>query len=325
MKKKVLVSGVCGFIFSNFIRYVQNNALYSNYEFVSVDKLVQPYNKDNVLSEHRLHIADIADQDIMDKIFSIERPNIVINAAAETNVDNSIKFAFNFIHSNVLGTQVMVDLSLKYGVERFIQISTDEVYGQLKDMSSLAFIENINPLSPRNPYSASKAAAEFIVAAAHETHGLQYNITRCVNNFGPRQNPQNLVPKIITSVLSGQKIPIHGSGLQHREWLYVEDNCSAIMKIAMDAPPNEIYNIGSGKEMPNIEMVKNICKIMNISNIENSVKYIEDRKGHDFRYKVDCSKLHELGWKPAYTFEQGIKQCVDWYVERKHMYIGGNN
>jgi dTDP-glucose 4,6-dehydratase len=315
--KKVLVSGSCGFIFSNFIRYVQNNPLYSDYEFVSVDKLVLPYNFKNILPNHQLYIGDIADQHFMDMVFKKEKPDIVINAAAESNVDESIKFAFSFVHSNVLGTQVMVDMSLKYGVERYVQVSTDECYGQLKHISDRSWTEE-SVSYPRNPYAASKYASELIVKAAHETHGLQYNITRCCNNFGSRQNPRNLVPKIITSILINKPIPIHGNGSQYREWLYVEDNCSAIMKIIMDAPLNETYNIGSGIEMSNLRMVENICKIMNV---EKNIEFVQDRKGHDFRYSVDCTKLEKLGWRPKYKFDDGMKKTIEWYIENQHSYL----
>lgn len=314
--KKILVTGSCGFIFSNFMRKVMSKK--SDYKFVSVDKVIAPYNRPNVYlnKDHPFYMGDIADEQFMDNIFAIEKPNIVIHGAAESFVDDSIKSAGPFIHSNVVGTQVMTDVAVKYGVEKFIYISTDEVYGQLKNNKEASWAED-QPINPRNPYSASKAAGELIVKAANQTHGLNYNITRSSNNYGSLQPPRNLVPKVITSLLAGQPIPIHGDGKNFREWLFVEDNCDAIMHILNKAPVNEIYNIGSGIEKTNLEMVNAIANIVGGNPIINFVK---DRAGHDFRYSVDCSKLKELGWKTNYTFDQGLKKCVNWYVDNKEYF-----
>jgi dTDP-glucose 4,6-dehydratase len=307
---KILVTGSCGFIFSNFMRKVILENL--PYEFVSVDKVIAPYNLHNVNKnkDHSFYMGDIADELFMNNIFAIERPDIVIHGAAESFVDDSIKSAGPFIHSNVVGTQVLVDMSVKYSVNRFLYVSTDEVYGQLKDSQDASWSES-SPLNPRNPYSASKAAGELIVRAASQTHGLKYNITRSCNNYGPGQPPRNLVPKIVSCALNNTSVPIHGNGKQFREWIYVDDHCSAIMKIVEHAPKNEVYNIGSGVEYTNLQMVQKISKIIGTS---TQVSFVKDRLGHDFRYSVNCSKIHELGWQPQYTFETGLDKCVKWYL-----------
>ena len=310
IRKKVLVTGSCGFIFSNFMRKVMSERL--PYEFVSVDKVLASYNYHNVAAnkDHTFYMGDIADESFMNNVFAIEKPDIVIHGAAESFVDDSIRSAGPFIHSNVVGTQVMVDMSLKYKVERFLYVSTDEVYGQLSPQET-SWTED-EPINPRNPYSASKAAGELIVKAAGQTHGLKYNITRCCNNYGPCQPPRNLVPKIISCALKNCAVPIHGNGKQFREWIYVEDHCSAIMKIINNAPANETYNIGSGIEYTNLKMVQRISKFINNTSI--AINFVKDRPGHDFRYSVDCSKIHELGWKPAHTFDEGMEKCTKWYL-----------
>lgn len=310
-KKKILVTGSCGFIFSNFMRKVMSENL--PYEFVSVDKVLARYNYHNVLinRDHTFYMGDIADETFMNNVFAIEKPDIIIHGAAESFVDDAIRSAGPFIHSNVVGTQVMVDMSIKYKIEKFIYISTDEVYGQLSAQDT-SWIET-DAINPRNPYSASKASGELIVRAASQTHGLKYNITRCCNNYGPCQPPRNLVPKIISCALTNQAVPIHGNGKQFREWIYVEDHCSAIMKIMEHAVDNEIYNIGSGIELTNLKMVQQISKLMGNTSI--SVNFIKDRPGHDFRYSVNCAKLYELGWKPQYTFDQGMSKCIKWHLD----------
>lgn len=308
--KKVLVTGSCGFIFSNFIRkvLVEN----TEYEFVSVDKLISPNNFRNILKNHPLHIGDVADVQFMDMVFRLEEPDIVIHGAAESFVDDSIKHAMPFVHSNVLGTQVMVDMAIKHGVEKFLYVSTDEVYGQLKSKEESSWTET-SPLNPRNPYSASKAAGELIVRAAHETHDLNYIVTRCCNNYGPRQPPRNLIPKIITCIMKNEKIPIHGRGKQFREWLFVEDHVTAIMKLINSDIINDTYNIGSGMELTNLEMVDKICNAMGKG--KHLISFVKDRPGHDFRYSIDCSKLKNLGWNNQLNFETGIEKCIKWYLD----------
>lgn len=314
--KKILVTGSCGFIFSNFMRKVMSQKF--NYKFASIDKVISSYNLPSVSlnQDHSFYMGDIADEQFIDNVFAIEKPNIIIHGAAESFVDDSIRSAGPFIHSNVVGTQVMTDMAVKYGVEKFVYISTDEVYGQLKDSNESSWTENVS-VNPRNPYSASKAAGELIVKAANQTHGLNYNITRSCNNYGPNQPPRNLVPKVITSILARQSIPIHGNGKNYREWLYVEDHCDAIMQIIDKAPVNEIYNIGSGIEKTNLEMVDAISAILNI---KQSINFIKDRAGHDFRYSIDCSKLKKLGWKTNYTFDKGLEKCINWYVDNREYF-----
>jgi dTDP-glucose 4,6-dehydratase len=292
----------------------------NEFNFVSVDKVLAPYNYPNVLinQDHPFYMGDIADEIFMNNVFAMHKPDIVINGAAESFVDDSIRSAGPFIHSNVVGTQVLVDLSLKYNVQKFIYCSTDEIYGQLQK-GEQSWTEN-SPINPRNPYSSSKACGELIVKAANQTHGLNYIITRCCNNFGPKQPPRNLVPKIITCSLNNTPIPIHGSGKQCREWIYVEDHCSAIimlMKSEIAGVVNETYNIGTGFEKSNLEMVKEICQ--KLEKKEN-ISFIKDRPGHDFRYSVNTSKINALGWKPKYSFSEGMDKCIEWYMKNQEFY-----
>jgi dTDP-glucose 4,6-dehydratase len=314
-KKKILVTGSCGFIFGNFIRKV----LYSckdQYEIVSVDK-VQNNAINSIYNNkgHVFHIADIRDQHVMDVIFQFERPDIVIHGAAETFVDSSLSDPNAFTSANVVGTQNIVNCCVKYGVGKMIYISTDEVYGQLTSEDEVGWDETA-PLNPRNPYSATKAAGELIVQAAHHTHGLIYNITRSSNNYGPRQFHEKLVPKAIKCVLEGKQIPIYGQGLQIRDWTHVFDNCNAILSILDKGKDNEIYNISANQELPNIEVIQKICNAMEKGH--ELITFIKDpRPGHDFRYSVNSSKLRQLGWKPGFKFKDGIVETVEWYTNNQ--------
>lgn len=311
-KKKILCTGSCGFIFSNFIRYVLRET--SEYAFVSVDKIDQKYSYNNLYANkgHKFYIGDISNEHFMDVLFDIEKPDIVINGAAESFVDESIKNPNSFITSNVLGTQVVVNNCLKYNVDRLVQISTDEIYGQLMSESEPSWTEE-SPLNPRNAYSASKASAELVVRAAGETHGLKYNITRSCNNFGPRQSVRNFIPKVIKNVLEKKPIPVYGEGAQIREWIHVADNCGAILKILRDAPLNEIYNISSNYEISNIELVNMLCNILGQGH--SLIEFVEDRRGHDFRYSVSSDKLKNLGWKPSFKFKNGLETTCNWYIQ----------
>lgn len=317
--KKVLVTGSCGFIFSNFIRkaiYDQNQKKDKKYVFVSVDRVTaNALNSMYWNRNHDFYPADIRDQHIVDIIFQREQPDIVVHGAAETFVDTSLTDPNSFVTSNVLGTQVIINACLKHKVEKLVYISTDEVYGQLTSESDAAWKEDAS-LNPRNPYSASKAAGELMVRAAHQTHGLIYNITRSSNCYGPRQLPEKLIPKAIKCVFEGQKIPIYGEGKQIRDWTYVADNCSAIMTVLDRGKPNEIYNISANQEFTNIETINLVCNALNKGH--ELISFIPDpRTGHDFRYAIDTTKIRELGWKPTYKFRDGVKDTVQWYIDNQ--------
>jgi dTDP-glucose 4,6-dehydratase len=318
--KKVLVTGTCGFIFGNFIRkaiYDQNQKKPEDrkYTFVSVDRVTaNAINSMYWNKNHVFHPADIRDQHVMDVIFQFEKPDIVIHGAAETFVDTSLKDPNSFVTSNILGTQVIINACLKHKVERLIYISTDEVYGQLGSESDPAWTEEA-VMAPRNPYSASKAAGELMVVAAHHTHGLIYNITRSSNCYGPRQLPEKLIPKAIKCVLDGQKIPIYGQGLRIRDWTYVADNCSGIMAVLEKGLPDEVYNISAHQEFTNIEVIQEICNAMEDGH--KLISFVSERPGHDFRYAIDTAKIHALGWKPSYKFKDGIRDTVQWYKDNQ--------
>lgn len=317
--KKVLVTGSCGFIFSNFIRkaiYDQNQKKEKKYSFVSIDRVTaNALNSMYWNKNHDFYPADLRDEHIIDVIFQREQPDIVIHGAAETFVDTSLKDPNSFVTSNVLGTQVVINMCLKHKVERLIYISTDEVYGQLTSESDPAWAETA-PLNPRNPYSASKAAGELMVRAAHQTHGLIYNITRSSNCYGPRQLPEKLVPKAIKCIMEGQKIPLYGQGQQIRDWTFVADNCTGIMTVLDKGAPNEVYNISANQEFTNVETINLVCNAM--SKGHDLITFIPDpRGGHDFRYSIDTTKIRELGWKPTYKFRDGIKDTVQWYLDNR--------
>lgn len=310
--KKILITGTAGFIFSNFIRKVINHP---DYQFVSIDKCVHSYNLNNLLTHnnHKFYLGDIGDMHFINNVFRLEKPDFVIHGAAESFVDDAIRNASNFTYSNVLGTQNIVDACLTYNIEKMIYISTDEVYGHLTSSKGNPWTEEFFP-RPRNPYSATKYAGECIVYAAHETHGLTYNITRTCNNYGPRQTPRNLVPKIITCLINDEPIPVHGDGSNIREWLYVDDNVDAIMKVLENGVANEIYNIGSGIELTNMEMINAISSIMGKKPIINHIK---NRPGHDFRYSINCDKIKNIKWNSRHSFHDGISKTIAWYLSNK--------
>lgn len=318
-KQKILLTGCFGFIFSNFIRQALTERLQDNYTFCLIDKitnntLFHNYHSNKVFED--VYILDIKDQHSIDRIFELEHPDIVIHAAAETNVDISLKNPNVFIESNVLGTQVLINSAIKYGIKKFIYISTDEVYGALANESEPSWTENSIP-NPKNPYSASKHSGESLVKAAHNSFGLPYIITRTCNNYGPRQTADKLIPRVIKCILHDEPIPIYGEGRQIRDWIYVSDNCAAIMKILNSDKINETYNISANCELSNLEMVQKICNI--IGKGHSLITHIKDpRPGHDFRYSLDASKIiKELGWKPKVKLSDGLGQCVDWFSLNK--------
>lgn len=326
--KTILVTGGAGFIGSNFVKYVLEK--HSQYKIVNIDALTYAGNLENLngiqtSSNYTFLKVDIRDREMIDKIFEIYSIDTVVNFAAESHVDRSIDEPEVFLTTNIIGTQVLLDTAKKYwkvnsndkyckeyklGV-KFLQVSTDEVYGTLGEMGM--FIETM-PMMPNSPYSASKASADLIVRAYHETFGMPINITRCSNNYGPYQFPEKLIPLIINNCLREKDLPVYGDGLQVRDWLHVSDHCIAINDVLHRGKDGEVYNIGGNNEKSNIEIVKLIIRTLGKS--ENLIKFVKDRPGHDRRYAIDNTKItSELNWKPTYTFEQGIKETIQWYLD----------
>lgn len=329
--KTILVTGGAGFIGSNFIRYMINK--YSDYHIINVDALTYAGNLENLkdVEDHpnyQFIKVDIRDRNKMDEIFNEYDITHVVNFAAESHVDRSIVEPEVFLTTNIIGTQVLLDVAKKHwkinpddkyckaykkGV-KFIQISTDEVYGDLSDTDG-KFVETM-PLLPNSPYSASKAAADLLVRAYHITYGMPMNITRCSNNYGPYQFPEKLIPLMINNCLNNRALPVYGDGMQIRDWLHVYDHCSAIDVVIHKGKNGEIYNIGGNNEKTNLEIVKII--INQLGKSEDLITFVKDRPGHDRRYAIDNTKITtELGWRPYYTFEKGIEETIEWYINNK--------
>lgn len=315
----IIVTGGAGFIGSNFIFYMMNKYPYSR--IVCVDKLTYAGNLSTlkpVLNnpQFRFVKADICDKKAMDKLFNEERPDVVVNFAAESHVDRSIVNPQVFLETNIIGTSVLMDACRKYSVKRFHQVSTDEVYGDLPlDRPDLFFHED-TPLHTSSPYSSSKAAADLLVMAYYRTYGLPVTISRCSNNYGPYQFPEKLIPLMIANCLANKPLPVYGEGINVRDWLYVEDHCKAIDLIIHEGKVGEVYNIGGHNEMRNIDIVKLILK--ELGKDESLITYVTDRKGHDQRYAIDPTKIHsELGWLPETKFKDGIKKTIQWYLDNK--------
>lgn len=312
---KLLVTGGAGFIGSNFVLYMLNK--YPNYKIVNVDALTYAGNLENLTEiqnnpNYRFVKANIADVQVIDELFR-EGVDVVVNFAAESHVDRSILEPEIFVKTNVLGTQVLLDAAKKYGVTKFVQVSTDEVYGSLGETG---LFSETTPLTPNSPYSASKAGGDLLVRAYHETFGLPINITRCSNNYGPYQFPEKLIPLMIANALNDKQLPIYGDGLNIRDWLYVEDHCSAIDLVIHKGCNGEVYNIGGNNERTNIHIVKTI--LGHLGKPDSLIKYVEDRLGHDRRYGIDATKIvTELGWKPKHTFETGIQETINWYLNNR--------
>ena len=312
---KILVTGGAGFIGSNFIRYLLNH--HPAYTIINIDKLTYAGNLDNlkdVEGNHRYFFVrgDIADSECVTRIID-DGVDAIVNFAAESHVDRSIEDAGIFLKTNVLGTQVLLEAGRRKGIKRFIQVSTDEVYGSLGPEGS--FTED-SPLKPNSPYAASKTAADLLVRAYHKTFGFPGIITRCSNNYGPYQFPEKLIPLFITNALAQEPLPLYGDGLNIRDWIQVEDHCQAIDLILHQGASGEIYNIGGGAEKTNLELTRIILKKLNRP--ETLIRYVKDRPGHDRRYAIDPGKLkRELGWKPLYTFERGIEETIRWYGENR--------
>ncbi len=312
--KKVIITGGAGFIGSNFIRLVLAER---NWQVVNVDMITYAGNPENLKDlaqnpHYTFYQADIADEKAMRKIFEKEKPDGVINFAAETHVDRSIADPDPFIRSNILGTKVLLDLSKTFGVKKYHQVSTDEVYGDLGDTTGTYFSE-LTPLSPNCPYAATKASADLLVASWGETYGLPVVITRCSNNYGPYQFPEKLIPFMLSKALKNEDLTLYGDGLNVRDWLHVQDHCEAILLVFEQSKIGEIWNIGGHNEKTNIEIAELIIK--NVPDCTSKITFIKDRAAHDRRYAMDASKLErELGWVPKWTFEKGIGATIDWYL-----------
>ena len=317
--KTILVTGGAGFIGSNFVYYMLKK--HPDYKIVCVDKLTYAGNLetlDEALKNplFRFVKADITDREAIYKLFEEENFTAVVNFAAESHVDRSIEEPEVFLKTNILGTQVLLDASRKYGNLRYHQVSTDEVYGDLPlDRPDLFFKEE-TPIHTSSPYSASKASADLLVTAYHRTYGLPVTISRCSNNYGPYHFPEKLIPLMIANALNDKPLPVYGDGKNVRDWLYVEDHCKAIDMILESGKIGEVYNIGGHNEKTNLEVVKTVLSILGKS--EDLITYVKDRPGHDMRYAIDPTKIkNELGWYPETTFEEGIKKTVEWYLSNK--------
>lgn len=315
----ILVTGGAGFIGANFIFYMLEH--HPEDRIVCVDKLTYAGNLSTLSpvmerENFRFVRADICDREAVYGLFEEEHPDIVVNFAAESHVDRSIEDPGLFLQTNILGTAVMMDACRKYGVRRFHQVSTDEVYGDLPlDRPDLFFTES-TPLHTSSPYSSSKASADLLALAYYRTYGLPVTLSRCSNNYGPYQFPEKLIPLMIANALNDKPLPVYGEGLNVRDWLYVEDHCRAIDLILRKGREGEVYNIGGHNEMRNIDIVKLICKALDKP--ESLITYVADRKGHDMRYAIDPAKIHgELGWLPTTMFAEGIQKTIRWYLDNR--------
>lgn len=326
---KILVTGGAGFIGANFIYYMLDKYAKEGIDIVCVDALTYAGNIKTLAPiecllgkekyskcKYGFYKADITDKPKLFSIFEKELPEIVVNFAAESHVDRSIENPEIFLKTNIIGTQILMEASLKYKVQRFHQVSTDEVYGDLPlDKPELTFSEK-TPINTSSPYSASKAAADLLVQAYHRTYGLPITISRCSNNYGPYQFPEKLIPLMITNCMENKKLPVYGEGKNVRDWLYVQDHCEAIDLILRNGNVGEVYNIGGNNEHPNIEIVRFIASEFGKS--DDAIAFVEDRKGHDLRYAIDASKIRqELGWTPEISFRDGIKATIQWYVDNR--------
>ncbi len=321
----IIVTGGAGFIGSNFIFHILNE--YPDYRIVCLDCLTYAGNLSTlalVMDNHNFRFVkeSITDREAVYKLFEEEHPDIVVNFAAESHVDRSIENPEVFLDTNIKGTAVLMDACRKYGIKRYHQVSTDEVYGDLPlDRPELFFTEE-TPIHTSSPYSSSKAAADLLVLAYHRTYGLPVTISRCSNNYGPYQFPEKLIPLMIVNCLSGKPLPVYGKGLNIRDWLYVEDHCKAIDLIVHKGRVGEVYNVGGHNEMRNIDIVNLICqeleRLGQIRNAKGLITHVTDRKGHDMRYAIDPTKIHnELGWLPEIKFADGIKKTIQWYLDNR--------
>jgi dTDP-glucose 4,6-dehydratase len=311
---KILITGGAGFIGANYIQYMLNK--YPNYDIVNIDALTYCGNLENLKNFQDHHNYEFIKGDINNSKLINEIINddieYIVNFAAESHVDRSITNPKIFLESNIVGTQTLLEAGKKHDIKKFIQISTDEVYGSLGKEGY--FTEN-TPLSPNSPYSASKAGADLLVRAYNETYDFPVNITRCSNNYGPYQFPEKLIPLMINNALKNKKLPVYGDGKNIRDWLHVYDHCTAIDLVLHKGKIGDVYNIGGNNEKENIEIVKLILKYLNKD--ESLIKFIDDRLGHDRRYAIDSTKIQKIGWKPNYKFETGIVETIKWYLNNQ--------
>lgn len=314
---KLLVTGGAGFIGSNFVRYML--AKHSDLQVVNLDALTYAGNLENLTGledepRYAFVKGDISSVEDVEGVFSRHSFDAVVNFAAESHVDRSLHFGTEaFIRTNIYGVQVLLDASREHGVKRFLQVSTDEVYGSL---GSHGLFSESSPIQPNNPYAATKAGADFMVWAAYKSHGLDVVITRCSNNFGPYQFPEKLIPLMVANALEDKPLPLYGDGMHVRDWIYVLDHCSAIDIVLRKAEPGSVYNIGGSHDVPNIEIVKLILSIL--GKPDSLIKHVEDRPGHDRRYAVDSGRIRkDLGWKPEHSFEEALRATVEWYVDNR--------
>jgi len=316
---KLLITGGAGFIGSNFVRHIFNK--YPDYTIINLDKLTYAGNLDNLKdiadiagdgSRYRFVRGDVSDKAVVESILT-DGVDAVINFAAESHVDRSIDDSKIFVDTNVVGTTILLDACLKYKINRYVQISTDEVYGSLGPTGKFS---EITPLAPNSPYSASKTSADLFVRAYYETYGMNTLITRCSNNYGPYQFPEKLIPLFITNAYGDNELPLYGDGMNIRDWIFVTDHCCAIDLVLHKGIPGQVYNIGGNEEKDNTEITKTILKAMNKP--ESLIKYVKDRPGHDRRYAIDDTKIkNELGWTQEYDFEAGMNETVKWYLDNK--------
>ncbi len=316
----ILITGAAGFIGSNFVRMLLGRG--EAMRLIALDKLTYAGNLANlaeVLDDQRLIFVkgDICDAKLVGELFDQHKMTHVVHFAAESHVDRSIMSSGPFMHTNVIGTQVLLDIAKVKGVERFLQVSTDEVYGTLpEDRREVKFTEE-TPIQPNSPYSASKAAADCLVRAYFHTFQLPVLITRCSNNYGPYHFPEKMIPLFVTNLIEGKKVPLYGDGMNVRDWLYVEDHCDAIWTVLNKGAPGEVYNIGGNNEMTNRRITEIILREMG-NGWDESVQYVKDRPGHDRRYAIDAGKIkRELGWEPKHRFEQAIKTTIQWYRDHQ--------
>jgi dTDP-glucose 4,6-dehydratase len=306
----ILVTGGAGFIGSNLLHHLVNTV---DDEIICIDNLTYASDRGNIPDSIKFYATDIADEHNCEYIFKKHKPKTIFHLAAESHVDNSIKDCSQFIHTNIIGTVNLLKLSLKYEIDRFMHISTDEVYGTIEEDS---FTEKSN-YDPRNPYSASKASSDHFVKAFHNTYGLPVIITNCSNNYGPRQYKEKLIPQTILNLLEGKKVPIYGDGKQIRDWLYVQDHCEALVEVWSRGRIGQKYNVGGECEVKNIDLVRMILDYLNMS--EEMIEYVQDRPGHDRRYSTSITKIrHEIKWSPRFNIEEGLEKTIKWYESNRN-------